>query len=40
MSLTPGHGEEASETRLENLRASLVVKDGIVHDDFDFDLHI
>jgi hypothetical protein len=40
MSLTPAHGEEAGGTRLEDLRASLKVKDGVVHDDFDFDLHI
>jgi len=40
MSLTPAHGETAGENRLDNLRASLKVRDGIVHDDFDFDLHV
>lgn len=40
MSLTPGHGEESNENRLENLRVSIVPKDGINFDDLDFDLHI
>jgi hypothetical protein len=40
MSLTPSHGEVAGETRLENLRASLIARDGINHADFDFDLHV
>jgi hypothetical protein len=39
LSLTSGHGEVAGETRLENLRASIVTQDGINFDDFDFELH-
>lgn len=41
MSLTPGHGEVAQEeNRLDNLRASINVRDGMNHDDLDFDLHL
>ena len=41
MSLVPSHGEQASEKHtLSNLRASILVRDGISHDDFDFDLHV
>ena len=41
MSLIPAHGEEAEgEFRLDNLRASITAKDGIVYDDFDFELHV
>ena len=40
ISLTPGSGEEASQNRLDDLKASIVVQDGIKHDDFDLDLHM
>jgi hypothetical protein len=36
----PTPGEDADENSLENLSASLTVKDGIKHDDFDFELHV
>ena len=41
MSLVPSHGEEAATKHsLSNLRASILVRDGVSHDDFDFDLHV
>jgi hypothetical protein len=40
MSLTPGHGEAVTENRLGDLRASLTARDGIAHEDLDFELHV
>jgi len=40
MSLVPGHGEPVTENRLSDLRASLTARDGIAHDDLDFELHV
>jgi hypothetical protein len=40
MSLAPGHGESVTENRLGDLRASLTARDGINHDDLDFELHV
>ena len=42
MPLNLGHGEEvtAAGSRLSGLRASLTARDGINHDDLDFDIHL
>ena len=40
LSLTPGHGEEVAENRLSGLSASIKAKDGLKHEDLDFELHL